>query len=421
MWAKASSEYLFLFSLFILTLFTARSAVRLIMVLAPISVIFAAYLVVFCIDKFRKSEGDIGKLIFGIFAILVILLIVFVFWNFYGSAKSQASMMVPSMYNQQWQKAMDWVRSSTPTNAVFAHWWDYGYWVQSIGERATVLDGGNVITYWNYLMGRLVLTGDNQEDALEFLYNHNATHLLIDSSDIGKYGAFSIIGSDENYDRYSWIPVMVSDLSQVQESANGTTRIYQGGSATDEDIIYKENGQNIFLPGKSAAIGGVFVTYAQEGDSVTFEQPKAAFFYQGKQINIPIRYLQFKDQFVDFGSGLEGTVSLVQNLIPSSGGISVDDFGGLIYISPRVMRGYLAQKYLLDDPFDNFPNFEIAHVEQNFIVESLNNQGLELGDFVIYQGLQGPIKIWDIEYTGVEKEKIEYLDIDASKYLDWEL
>jgi len=82
----------------------------------------------------------------------------------------------------------------------FGHWWDYGYWVQSIGKRATVLDGGNAITYWNYLMGRYVLTGNNQDDALEFLYNHNTTHLLIDSSDIGKYGAFSSIGSDESYD-----------------------------------------------------------------------------------------------------------------------------------------------------------------------------------------------------------------------------
>jgi len=66
--------------------------------------------------------------------------------------------------------------------------------LQSIGERATVLDGGNAIVYWNYLMGRHVLTGDNQKDALEFLYNHNTTHLLIDSSDIGKYGAYSSIG-----------------------------------------------------------------------------------------------------------------------------------------------------------------------------------------------------------------------------------
>jgi len=418
---KISYEYLFLFSLFMLTLFTARGAVRLIMVLAPVSVIFAAYLIIFCIEKFRKSDENIGRIIFVICAILVIILGIFIFWGFFNSAKAQASMMIPSMYNQQWQKAMGWVRSSTPTNAVFAHWWDYGYWVQSIGERATVLDGGNVITYWNYLMGRYVLTGDNQEDALEFLYNHNSTHLLIDSSDIGKYGAFSVIGSDENYDRYSQIPVMVSNPQQSRETADGMEIVYLGGYATDEDIFYEENTTKIFLPAGVAGVAGIIIETKRNDDSITFKQPTVVFSYNNQQYRIPLRYIYVNNQFYDFGSGLEGCVYVIPRVYQSGQSLQKDDLGALIWISPRVLRGYLAQKYLLDDPFDNFPNFEIAHVEQNFIVESLNNQGIEVGEFVIYGDLQGPIKIWDVKYTGDEQLKEEYLDTDASKYLDWEL
>ena len=140
----------------------------------------------------------------GSLVILILILSLFSFWTYYNSVKVQAYSFIPSQYNQQWQKAMEWVRNETPENAVFGHWWDYGYWVQSIGNRATVVDGGNAITYWNYLMGRYVLTGDNQHDALEVLYNHDTTHFLIDSTDIGKYGAYSQIGSDENFDRLSW-------------------------------------------------------------------------------------------------------------------------------------------------------------------------------------------------------------------------
>src|SRR3990172_10160255 len=106
---------------------------------------------------------------------------------------------------------MTWVRENTERNTVFGHWWDYGYWVQSIGERATVLDGGNAISYWNHMMGRYALTGTNETEALEFLYAHNTTHFLIDSTDIGKYPAFSSIGSDENYDRRSWISPFLKD------------------------------------------------------------------------------------------------------------------------------------------------------------------------------------------------------------------
>jgi len=198
---KISFEYLSLFSLFVLCLISARGGMRVIMFLAPVAPIFVAYLIMGSIEKFRKTNDDIWKIILGVILILVIIFSVFVFYNFYKQTKSQAYNFVPSGYNKQWQKAMDWTRKNTPEDAVFGHWWDYGYWLQSIGKRATVLDGGNAISFWNYYMGRYVLTGDNEKDALEFLYAHNATHFLIDSSDIGKYGAFSSIGSNEDYDR----------------------------------------------------------------------------------------------------------------------------------------------------------------------------------------------------------------------------
>jgi len=201
---KIRFEYIILFSLLILTLFTVRGAVRLIMVLGPIAPIFVGFLIVESVNKFFRTKEDIWKVIIGIIVLLILIASIYTFFLYYKSVKAQAYSFVPSSYNIQWQKAMEWVRDNTPTDAVFSHWWDYGYWVQSIGKRATVLDGGNAIVYWNYLMGRLVLTGDNQDDALEYLYNHNATHLLIDSTDIGKYTAFSSIGSDKDFDRYSF-------------------------------------------------------------------------------------------------------------------------------------------------------------------------------------------------------------------------
>ena len=418
---KIDYEYLFLFALFALCLFTARSAVRLIMVLAPIAPIFLSYLVVGSIIKFRKTKDDFGKIILGIIVILILLLSLFIFWNYYREIKGQAYNFIPSYYNQQWQKAMLWVRENTAEDAVFSHWWDYGYWLQSIGNRATVLDGGNAITYWNYLMGRLVLTGDNQEDALEFLYNHDSTHLLIDSTDIGKYTAFSSIGSDENYDRYGWIPAMVSDERQTQETKNGTKRLYQGGSAIDEDISYKKGDEEIFLPGQRAGIGGVIIEVEQGDGKITFKQPEAIFVYQGQQHNLPLRYIYYNGEFFDFKSGIEGCAYILQRVYPANQGLKLDNTGALMYLSPRLMRGLLAQIYILDDPFNNFPNFKIVHTEPNLIIESLNSQGMDLNEFVYYQGIQGPIKIWEIEYTGNEEIKEEYLDKDPSKYISWQL
>jgi len=369
------------------------------------------------------------KIIFGSLAVLVLLLSFFVVFGnpitkqpgFYQTINAQAYSFVPSAYNQQWQKAMKWVRDETPKDAVFSHWWDYGYWLQSIGERATVLDGGNAISYWNYLMGRLVLTGDNQKDALEFLYNHDATYLLIDSSDIGKYGAFSSIGSNEDYDRYSWMSPFLLDEKQTQETKNQTRLVYPGGLPLDEDLIIEQGGREILFPTGSAGVGAIIVPSENKEEGIEFGQPYAIVVYQGNQHQVNLRYLYVDGQMYDFKEGIEACAYLFPTLVPQGQNINQNPIGAVLYISPRLLRGMLSQVYILNDPFNNFPNFKLAHSEQNLVVDSLNQQGMDLPEFVFYQGIQGPIKIWEIEYTGEEEIKQEYLDIDATKYLTWAL
>ncbi len=428
---KIRYDYLVLLSLLILTVFTSRGAVRLIMVLAPIAPIFIGYLVVESVEKYRKAEDKNLKLIYLGIVVVVIFLTIYIFYGmpfntqkypgFYQQITSEAFSFVPSSYNQQWQKAMQWVREETPEDAVFAHWWDYGYWVQSIGKRATVLDGGNAITFWNYYMGRLVLTGDNQHDALEFLYNHNSTHLLIDSSDIGKYGAYAQIGSDENFDRLSYIGTYFLDEKQIQETQNTTIRPYIGGYGLDEDLVIEENGKEIMLPAGQTSVGAIMLPYSIDGNNTTLQQPYVIMIYQGVQHNVKLRYIIVEEKFFDFGSGIEATAYIFPSLSQQGQGISVNRIGVAMFITPRLMRGMMSQIYILNDPLKKFPNFKLAHTQQSLLIEGLESQGLDLPDFVYFQGIQGPIKIWEIEYTGDEEVKQEYLDKDPNKYLNWQL
>ena len=75
----------------------------------------------------------------------------------------------------------------------------------------------------------------------------------------------------------------------------------------------------------------------------------------------------------------------------------------------------------MDDPLDNFPNFKIIHTESSLVISDLKSQGMQLPEFVYFNGVQGPIKIWGIEYTGKEQVKQEYSDVDYTKYIDWQL
>ena len=416
---KIRYEYILLFSLFIVTLFTVRGAVRLIMVLGPISTIFVGFLVVEVVDRYTKSKESINKVLIGLALILIVIASLYTFYVYHQSISAQAYSFVPSSYNMQWQRAMNWVRESTPTDSVFSHWWDYGYWVQSIGDRATMVDGGNAIVYWNYLVGRHVLTGDNQHDALELLYNHEVNYFLIDSTDIGKYTAFSSIGSDENFDRYSYMRPFVLDSSQTQETASQTLFVYPGGIGLDEDLVIQKNDRDVLLPSGNAGVGAIITPVNTATGQ--FEQPRAIMTYQGQQHDVNIRYLYFKGQLFDYGNGIEAAAYVIPRLNVEGGRVSLEEQGAMLYVSPRLLRGMLAQVYILDDAFGNFPNFKLVHTQSSLIVDDLRAQGLDLPEFVYYQGLQGPIKIWKIEYTGNEELKEEYVDTDYRKYLSWRL
>jgi len=400
------------FMIFIMAVIGARGAIRLIMVLGSVSPIVVGFLIVMCVKKFPKKGTDDMKRFFGGIAIILILVTAaFTFWAYYNQDKSIATNYTPSAYQWQWQKTMEWIRENTPVTAVFAHWWDYGYWIQSIGERATVLDGGNGVAYWNYFMGRHVLTGTEENSALEFLYAHNATHLLIDSTDINKYTAFSSIGSDEDYDRFSWISTFLMDTGQTQETNGEIIYFYTGGSYVDADIIIESGDKEILLPKKQAVVGAIVVRLS--GDQIL--QPEVIFVYNGKQYLQPLRYAYVEESLYDFGTGLEAGIFVFPSLSSASGeALGINKLGALLYLSERTINSHLTRLYLFGEE-SNY--FNVAHIESSIFIQDLRDQGLDLGEFVYYNGLNGPIKIWDINYPSNIELNTDYLDTNYPKEL----
>ena len=299
---KIKPEMAIIASWALFMLIGGRGAIRFFFLITPFTIFMASFFVVKMFDYAKKSKDDFFKMIlFIIFIISVMGIIVSgigVPFNkdssrFYQASNAQAKQTGPSA-NFQWQNAMSWVRENTPEGSIFVHWWDYGYWVQYLGKRPTVTDGAHGIGYWDHLIGRYLLTTPNPETALSFMKSQNVSYLLIDPTDLGKYPAYSRIGSDETgNDRFSQIAIMISDPNQNQQTANKTTRIYQGGVPVDEDIIYNEGTEEIFLPLGRAIAAGVIIETSNEGNSVTFTQPHTIFVYNQQQINIPVKYIYY--------------------------------------------------------------------------------------------------------------------------------
>lgn len=387
---------------FFFSLISARGAIRLLYFLYPIAPIIAAFAIVRLAELTFEYKDEVMRIVLGLLLLGSSLISAYSLYQFSVQSYNEAKYgSVPSSYNIQWQLAMNWTRENTPKDSVFSHWWDYGYWVQTMGERATVLDGGNAITYWDYLMGR-TLTANNETEMLEFLKTHKANYLLIDSSDIGKYPAFSSIGSDENYDRYSWISTFSADESNIIEKRNETIYVLKGGTMLDEDLAYK----NQIFPKENSGIGAFMISVRKDNDSMAFNQPKAVLMNSGKQTEANVKCIYFNNQKMQFNEGgIDGCLYLMPRVTQTG----ILPIGGALWLSPRLMRSEFSKLYL----FNESENFELAHIEQNIIINDLNSRyKLSLPEFVIYGGeVLGPIKIWKINYPSDIKENPKYLEL----------
>lgn len=399
---KIKSELIFIGSWMIFMLISGRATIRVFFLMTPFFCFMGGYTIKELYNSWKTNKDEIIKMTLAVGAIVAIVLLIISAYGFIQTSKMQAQNTGPSA-GYQWQSTMSWVRDNTPEDSIFVHWWDYGYWTQYLGERTSLTDGGHKVGYWDHLTGRYLLTTPKPETALSFMKTHNVSHLLIDPSDLGKYPAYSSIGSGEKMeDRKSQIPVMSIVPSQTRETNNKTIRLYQGGSPVDKDIIFEKEGKRIFLPKDKAFIGGVsFETNTNNGQK-TLAQPEGIFIYNNQQYRIPLRYVFYKGQIYDFKSGINSIFMLVPSLEQTNQqGINVNNFGAGIYLSPLTSESAFAQLYLMDDPFNKYPTLEIAHKQDNQFLESIKSQFIgsnELGDFIIYRGFQGPIKIWNVSY-----------------------
>lgn len=397
-----SNEFLIIAAIFLVSLLTTRSAIRLVMMMAIPAALLIAFSIVSLSSQVIKKKKVASFL--GIMVILVTFASLIAAYWMINSSITIAHAHVPSDYTRQWQQAMGWVRENTNEVSVFAHWWDYGYWVQSIGQRPTIVDGGNSYSYWNYQIGRYVLTTPDESSAYDVLYSHNASYLLIDSTDVGKYAAFSSIGSDARYDRRSWINSFVIDPSQTRQGKNTTTYVYQGGATLDEDISHTINGSRIFLPGVNdleldevVAVAGIGAVVATFGDNGSLEQPMGVYVYQNTLYQIPLRYAYDGTEVIDFGKGVEAGVFIMPAVLQTAQGGQFVDNGALLYLSERTWSSLVGQLYLLEQESDVF---RVVHNEDDLFVQSLKQQGFPVGHFAYsyFNGFHGPITIWEIVY-----------------------
>jgi dolichyl-diphosphooligosaccharide--protein glycosyltransferase len=76
-----------------------------------------------------------------------------------------------------WLDAMQWIKENTPEDAVVASWWDYGYWITTLGERRSIADNATLIDWRIKQMAQVFLS--TPEKGWEILNEMDADYVLV--------------------------------------------------------------------------------------------------------------------------------------------------------------------------------------------------------------------------------------------------
>ncbi len=76
-----------------------------------------------------------------------------------------------------WPDTMNWIKTNTPKDAVVASWWDYGYWIQTLGDRKTLADNATIDTDRIANIARTFLSSPDK--AWQMLRDMGANYVLV--------------------------------------------------------------------------------------------------------------------------------------------------------------------------------------------------------------------------------------------------
>jgi hypothetical protein len=134
----------------------------------------------------------------------------------------------------------------------------------------------------------------------------------------------------------------------------------------------------------------------------------------GIQTHLPIRYVYYDGHLVDFKSGLNQIFYIIPSLNQdANGGVQLNNIGAAIFLSEKVSDGLFARLYLLNDPFKQYTTISVAHTQQDQVVDILRSQGAAVGEFIYFNGLRAPLKIYKVDYPNETLIKEEFLSLSG--------
>lgn len=295
------------------SVYAAASYVRAEALLSPFAAVAAAYVLArlletyapLVVKAYRAGKGPTrGETVdWEVGGILIVLLVAAV--GFYAYQGIQSSNQPPLMLvvtnsvKQDWPQALTWLKYNTPSDAVVASWWDYGYWILTGAGRATLADPSTVnTTQIQYLAIALM---SNSTIALKIFAFYHVDYLLIyqpvssyqgyiqypsSDGDFYKSGAMLTIARSTNFKHFNQVfglnlsASMFNDTYYFTQLSNYGLLVPAGkyaGQSTLYNLIFGSNPAMQYSLSQLAAGQTVLPTFSvPKGFTLVYETPDGA-------------------------------------------------------------------------------------------------------------------------------------------------
>ncbi|HKU50633.1 MAG TPA: peptidylprolyl isomerase, partial [Nitrososphaera sp.] len=132
---------------------------------------------------FRSRSGQMVRIAYVV--VVIMMLTIPMFWptnaNWVSSADIPAAISNGGTgfrtSTDDWTDALSWVSNNTEPNAVIASWWDYGYWITTLGNRTTLADNATINSTRIATLAKMLIS--DQEAGIKIAQDLKADYIMI--------------------------------------------------------------------------------------------------------------------------------------------------------------------------------------------------------------------------------------------------
>jgi dolichyl-diphosphooligosaccharide--protein glycosyltransferase len=183
----------------------------------------------------QKPTGTITKISFLV-VIVILLMVPMVYPERLNWSNNNVGIPISLLHSgskfdistNDWPDAMQWVRENTPKDAVIAAWWDYGYWISTLGERKTLADNATLIDWQIKKIASTlfstpdnawrILASDTETDVSSYYVTLPVTASVSVDGDFDieqqKFASFKIWNDDSSLEK-TYDPVVAANYSTL--------------------------------------------------------------------------------------------------------------------------------------------------------------------------------------------------------------